>query len=119
MAGSCRFPPEVQVVPEHGVRVVFSGGAEESNMDFWTGLQPLVLAQDAVGTDSLLRHLVAAVVFSVIGVAVLLLCVWVIDRLLPIGFRREILEDQNSALGMIVGALLIGISIIIAAAIHG
>ncbi len=74
---------------------------------------------DAIGMNSLLRHLVAAVIFSIMGVAVLLFCIWVFDRLSPYSFRKEILEDQNSALGMIVAALMIGISIIIAAAIHG
>lgn len=74
---------------------------------------------DTMGLGSLGRHLLAAVIFAALGVAVLFVCIWVFDRLSPYSFRKEILEDQNTALGIIVGALLIGISIIIAAAIHG
>jgi len=74
---------------------------------------------DFMGISSLLRHLIAAVVFAGIGVLVLMVCVWVIDKFSPYSFRKEVLEDQNTAMGIIVGALLIGISIIIAAAIQG
>jgi uncharacterized membrane protein YjfL (UPF0719 family) len=37
----------------------------------------------------------------------------------PFSVKKEIEEDQNSALAIIIGALIIGISIIIAAAING
>jgi uncharacterized membrane protein YjfL (UPF0719 family) len=50
---------------------------------------------------------------------VLFFCIWVFDRLSPYSFRKEIVEDQNTALGIIVAALLLGISWIIAAAIQG
>jgi len=33
--------------------------------------------------------------------------------------RKEMEEDQNVALGIVLGSLILGISIIIAAAIHG
>lgn len=65
------------------------------------------------------RHLLAAIVFSIVGVIILALCIWVLDRLTPLSFRKEILEDQNTALAIIVAAALIGVAIIIAAAIHG
>lgn len=89
--------------------------------------QPILMAAataaevdgDPLGSASLLRHLIAAAIFSALGVVVLFICIWLIDRLSPYSFRKEILEDQNSAMGIIVGALLIGISIIIASAISG
>ena len=85
-----------------------------------TGVSLLAQADgDMIGLAMLLRHLLAAVVFSLMGVAVLILCIWMFDKLSPYSFRREILEDQNTALGLIVGALLLGVAIIIAAAIHG
>jgi uncharacterized membrane protein YjfL (UPF0719 family) len=65
------------------------------------------------------RHLLAAIVFSIVGVVILAFSVWVLDRLTPLSFRKEILEDQNTALAIIVAAALLGIAIIIAAAIHG
>jgi hypothetical protein len=74
---------------------------------------------DVMGLNALLRHLLSAVVFSLIGVAVLFICVWVIDKITPFSFRKEIVEDQNTALAILVGAALIGVSMIIAAAVHG
>ena len=42
---------------------------------------------------------------------------YVIEKVLPFSMRKEIAEDQNMALGIILGAFVIGLSIIIAAAI--
>ena len=43
----------------------------------------------------------------------------VIDKLTPYDLWRELVEKQNVALGIVVGAMSLGISIIVAAAIHG
>ena len=64
-------------------------------------------------------HVVAAVIFSVIGLVVLALSIVLMSKLMPLPFWKEIEEDQNTALGVMVGSIVIGISIIIAAAIHG
>jgi len=66
-----------------------------------------------------LNNLLAAVVFAVIGVLVFLLVYWVIVKVAPFSIRKEIEEDHNTSLAIIIGAALIGIAIIIAAAIHG
>ena len=64
-------------------------------------------------------HLLAAVVFSLIGVAVLGICFKLMSKLSPFSIKKEIEEDQNVALAIIMGAVIIGMSIIIAAAILG
>lgn len=69
--------------------------------------------------DSVVRHLVSGVVFALVGLLVFGVCLWVIARFAPFSVRREIEQDQNIALAIIVGAALIGVSIIIAAAIQG
>lgn len=66
-----------------------------------------------------LVHLISAIVYSLLGLAVFAGALWLFVRMAPFSVRREIEEDQNVALGIIVGAMLIGIAIIIAAAIHG
>lgn len=66
-----------------------------------------------------LVHLISAIVYSLLGLAVFAGALWLFARMAPFSVRREIEEDQNVALGIIVGAMLIGIAIIIAAAIHG
>lgn len=64
-------------------------------------------------------NLLGAVVFALIGVVVFMGVFWTIVRLTPFSVRKEIEEDQNTALAIIVGSVMMGIAIIIAAAIHG
>ena len=64
-------------------------------------------------------HAISGLAFAAIGLLVFALALWLIVRITPFSVRKEIEEDQNVALGVIVGAMLIGISIIIAAAIQG
>lgn len=67
----------------------------------------------------LVQHLIAAVVFSAIGLVVFGLAIMIVNKVLPFSLRKEIEEDQNTAVAIIVGAMMIGISMIIAAAIQG
>ncbi|WP_005037370.1 DUF350 domain-containing protein [Holophaga foetida] len=70
-------------------------------------------------TYVLLGHLKTAAIFCFLGL-VILGVVWLfLMKVLPFSLRKEIEEDQNTALGIVLGALILGISIIIAAAIHG
>jgi uncharacterized membrane protein YjfL (UPF0719 family) len=43
----------------------------------------------------------------------------VIEKVCPFSVKKEISEDQNVALGIIIGSVIIGLSIIISAAING
>lgn len=61
----------------------------------------------------------SSIVFALIGVVIFILCFVIIDKLTPYQLWLEIVEKQNMALGMVVAALCLGISIIVAAAIHG
>lgn len=63
------------------------------------------------------RPLVDSIVYSIVGTVVLGLSFYVIEKVLPFSMRKEIAEDHNTALGIILGAFVIGLSIIIAAAI--
>lgn len=74
---------------------------------------------DPMGLMVLLRHLIAAAVFSLMGIAIFGASVWALARLLPFSMRKEIEEDQNMAFGVIIAGLFIGIALIIAAAIVG
>ena len=63
------------------------------------------------------RPLVDSIVYSIVGTIVLGLSFYVIEKVLPFSMRKEIAEDQNVSLGIILGAFVIGLSLIIAAAI--
>ena len=60
----------------------------------------------------------AALVFAFIGIAVFVGAFFVIDKLTPYDLWKEIVEEKNLALAILVGAMSIGICIIIAAAVH-
>ena len=60
----------------------------------------------------------AALVFAAIGIVVFVAAFVVIDKLTPYDLWREIIEEKNVALAVLVGAMSIGICIIIAAAVH-
>ncbi len=66
-----------------------------------------------------IEHLAAAVIFAVFGIGVLGGCYWLMTIYFPFSVVKEIEQDQNTALGIIIGSVLIGMSIIIAAAIYG
>ena len=59
-----------------------------------------------------------SLVYALIGVVVFWLCFVVIDKLTPYDLWHEIVEKQNMALALVVAAMCLGISIIVAAAIH-
>ena len=60
-----------------------------------------------------------SILYALIGVAVFWVSFLVIDRLTPYKLWEEIVEKQNMALAIVVGALALGVSIIVAAAVHG
>ncbi len=66
-----------------------------------------------------LKALVASFLYSLIGLGIFALGFWGFDRITPGKFWHEIIEEHNTALAILVGAVAIGISTIIAAAIHG
>ncbi len=66
-----------------------------------------------------LRPIVDSVLYSVIGSAVLLGAFWLIEKVLPFSLTKEIAEDQNVGLGIILGAFILGIALIISSAIRG
>ncbi len=88
----------------------------------WLASVGPLLAQadgDAMGLGLLMRHLIAAAVFSLMGIAIFAGSMWILSRCLPFSLRKEIEEDQNVAVGIIIGAMFVGIALIIAAAIVG
>lgn len=66
-----------------------------------------------------LYQLIPAASFALLGMALFGLAWLIVVKVSPFSIRKEIEEDQNTALGIILGAMLIGIAIIIAAAVSG
>jgi uncharacterized membrane protein YjfL (UPF0719 family) len=66
-----------------------------------------------------ISFVVNAVVFAFLGVIIFGVSFVVIDLMTPYQLWKEIVEEKNSALAIVVGAMSLGICLIIAAAIHG
>lgn len=59
--------------------------------------------------------LIETLVYILIGLFFFVLAIWLTDKVTPFSLRKELEEDQNIAIGIIIGSVIIGISIIIAA----
>jgi uncharacterized membrane protein YjfL (UPF0719 family) len=69
--------------------------------------------------ETLLQHLAAAAVFTALGVVLFLAALWTMARITPFSIRKEIAEDQNTALAIVMGSVFLGLALIVAAAITG
>ncbi len=66
-----------------------------------------------------LKDVTGSVVYAVIGGIVFALAFMIFDRLTPYSLWRELIQRRNTALAIVVAAIALGLSIIIAAAILG
>lgn len=64
-----------------------------------------------------LWELVPTAVYFVVGAVLFLLSIWVMEKVTPFSIRKEIEEDQNVALGVLMGGVLIAIAILLHAVI--
>jgi uncharacterized membrane protein YjfL (UPF0719 family) len=63
--------------------------------------------------------IVSTLVFGAIGIVLAIIGFKILDMLTPGKLDEEILQKQNIAAAVLAGAFVLGICIIVAAAIHG
>ncbi len=63
--------------------------------------------------------ILSSLVYTFIGLALFGVSLWIVTLVAPFSVRKEIEEDQNTSLGILIGSMFIGIAIIVAAAIGG
>jgi putative membrane protein len=63
-------------------------------------------------------YLLNAAVFAFLGIVIFVIAFALIDWITPYHLWKEIVEEKNLALAVLIGAMSIGICIIIAAAVH-
>jgi uncharacterized membrane protein YjfL (UPF0719 family) len=60
-----------------------------------------------------------SVLYSILGLVIFCLGFVIIDKLTPYNLWQELVKEKNIALAIVVGAVSIGLCMIIAAAVHG
>lgn len=58
-------------------------------------------------------------IYTLFGVVVFAIAFWAMVRISPFSIRKEIEADQNVAVAVLMAAVILGLAIIIAAALHG
>lgn len=71
---------------------------------FWHDLKPVAM----LGT----------LIYSVIGLVIFAAALWIMQAVSPFSIRKEIEQDQNVALAIIMGSVFVSLAIIIQAAIR-
>jgi len=69
--------------------------------------------------DELMPVITTTVIFVLIGLIVFALAFLIVVLVAPFSVKKEIEDDQNTSLAIIIGSVIIGIAMIISAAIHG
>jgi uncharacterized membrane protein YjfL (UPF0719 family) len=72
-----------------------------------------------VPLEQLASLVLQTLVFAIIGVLIFALAFWIIVKATPFSVRKEIEEDHNIAIAIVIGAVILGIALVIGAAIQG
>ena len=72
-----------------------------------------------VPMNQLPELLISTLAFCIIGLLLFALAFWIMDKAMPFSIRKEIEEDQNTALAIVIASVIIGIGLIVSAAVHG
>ena len=68
---------------------------------------------------TMLRVFLSTVLYTVFGVVVFAIAFWAMTKISPFSIRKELEEDHNTAMAILMGSVILGLAIIIAAALHG
>ena len=68
---------------------------------------------------AMLRAILESIVFSTIGIVFFAVVFLLIKAVVPFSIRKEIEEDQNTALAVVIGSVFLGVAIIVASVLHG
>lgn len=66
-----------------------------------------------------LKYIVASVVYSLIGIIILVVSFYVIEKITPENTWKELVQNKNVAIAIVAAAYILAIAIIISSAIHG
>ena len=80
----------------------------------------LLAAEEASNRLAVLGgQMLAVVVFSMVGIVLFIGCLYLIEKLTPFSIHHEIIEEHNTSVGIVLGAIIIGMAMIISASVLG
>ncbi len=62
-------------------------------------------------------ELLATVVYTFLGLFLFIACFWIIDKITHFSLEKEIIDEHNNAVAILMGAVAIALALIIAAVI--
>jgi putative membrane protein len=65
-----------------------------------------------------LKVFLSTVGYTVFGLIIFGIAFWIIVKISPFSIRKEIEQDQNTSLAVLIGSVILGLAIIISSAIH-
>ena len=68
---------------------------------------------------AMLRVFLNTLLYTVFGVVIFAIAFWAMVKISPFPVRHEIETDHNVAVAILMGSVILGLAIIIAAALHG
>jgi uncharacterized membrane protein YjfL (UPF0719 family) len=81
----------------------------------------VLLAQTSSDVDwgKLGQNVLGTIIYTSIGLVFFALAYWIITKMTKYSVDKELEEEQNVAMAIVIGSVILGIAWIIAAAIHG
>jgi len=64
------------------------------------------------------KAILASIIYSVLGIVILVISFYIIEKITPENTWKEIVQNKNTAVAIIASAYILAIAIIIASAIH-
>lgn len=64
-------------------------------------------------------NMAASILYGLLGILLAIVGYKAFELILPFDVTKELSEDDNPAVGVLMGAVVLGVCIIMAAAIHG
>ena len=65
------------------------------------------------------KQIEMTILYGALGMAFFAIAFFIIVKIAPFSIRKEIEEDQNTSLAILIGSVILGIALIVSAAIHG
>ena len=68
-------------------------------------------------SDLKISQVVSTVVYGLLGFLLFLVSLWIIEMLTPFSIRKEIIEEHNTSLAILLGAFYIAMGLIVSAVV--